>query len=119
MIKYVGHGVGSFLNVHEGPFGIGGGYNSQDPGLRENFFTSNGIDIHSQFTGTFFLSSKKNYQRRVLSFVIFVFMLFKQSQVIMKIMRLESDLKMLFVLKMSPLSIIFKTEDILVLRISL
>jgi len=36
-----GHGVGSFLNVHEGPFSIGGGYSSTDPGLRENFFTSN------------------------------------------------------------------------------
>lgn len=60
--KYVGHGVGSFLNVHEGPFGIGGGHNSQDPGLRENFFTSNGIKINfKQFTGIFSLSSRNNY----------------------------------------------------------
>ncbi|CAL8095305.1 unnamed protein product [Orchesella dallaii] len=36
-----GHGIGSFLNVHEGPFSLGSGHSSQDPGFRENFFTSN------------------------------------------------------------------------------
>ncbi|ODN05305.1 Xaa-Pro aminopeptidase 1 [Orchesella cincta] len=36
-----GHGVGSFLNVHEGPFSLGSGHSSLDPGFRENFFTSN------------------------------------------------------------------------------
>lgn len=42
IVTHQGHGIGSFLNVHEGPFSIGSGYNSLDPGLRENFITSNG-----------------------------------------------------------------------------
>lgn len=38
-----GHGIGHFLNVHEGPIGIGM-YRSMpdDPGLQENMFISNG-----------------------------------------------------------------------------
>lgn len=38
-----GHGIGSFLNVHEGPIGIGM-YREMpdDPGLQENMFVSNG-----------------------------------------------------------------------------
>lgn len=38
-----GHGIGHFLNVHEGPIGIGM-YRSMpdDPGLQENMFVSNG-----------------------------------------------------------------------------
>jgi len=36
-----GHGIGSFLNVHEGPQRIGSGYSQDDPGLQENMFTSN------------------------------------------------------------------------------
>lgn len=38
-----GHGIGHFLNVHEGPMGIGM-YRSMpdDPGLQENMFVSNG-----------------------------------------------------------------------------
>lgn len=38
-----GHGIGHFLNVHEGPIGIGM-YRAMpdDPGLQENMFVSNG-----------------------------------------------------------------------------
>lgn len=39
-----GHGIGHFLNVHEGPIGIGM-YRAMpdDPGLQENMFVSNGV----------------------------------------------------------------------------
>lgn len=39
-----GHGIGHFLNVHEGPIGIGM-YREMpdDPGLQENMFVSNGV----------------------------------------------------------------------------
>ncbi|XP_054726710.1 xaa-Pro aminopeptidase ApepP [Anastrepha obliqua] len=36
-----GHGVGSFLNVHEGPMGVGTRVMPDDPGLQENMFISN------------------------------------------------------------------------------
>lgn len=38
-----GHGIGHFLNVHEGPMGIGM-YSSKpdDPGLQANMFVSDG-----------------------------------------------------------------------------
>lgn len=36
-----GHGIGSFLNVHEGPMGIGTRAMPDDPGLQENMFLSN------------------------------------------------------------------------------
>lgn len=36
-----GHGVGSFLNVHEGPMGIGIRDYPDDPGLQVNMFVSN------------------------------------------------------------------------------
>lgn len=36
-----GHGIGSFLNVHEGPMGIGTRDYPDDPGLQENMFLSN------------------------------------------------------------------------------
>ncbi|XP_018494166.1 xaa-Pro aminopeptidase 1 [Galendromus occidentalis] len=35
-----GHGVGAYLNVHEGPFSISFKENPKDPGLREGMFTS-------------------------------------------------------------------------------
>lgn len=38
-----GHGVGHFLNVHEGPMGVSSiRINVDDPGLQENMFISNG-----------------------------------------------------------------------------
>lgn len=37
-----GHGIGSFLNVHEGPMGVGIRPMPDDPGLQENMFISNG-----------------------------------------------------------------------------
>jgi Xaa-Pro aminopeptidase len=36
-----GHGIGSFLNVHEGPFGVGTRDYPDDPGLQVNMFLSN------------------------------------------------------------------------------
>ncbi|XP_018796880.1 PREDICTED: xaa-Pro aminopeptidase 1 [Bactrocera latifrons] len=36
-----GHGIGSFLNVHEGPMGVGIRPMPDDPGLQENMFISN------------------------------------------------------------------------------
>ncbi|XP_021950156.1 xaa-Pro aminopeptidase ApepP isoform X2 [Folsomia candida] len=36
-----GHGIGAFLNIHEGPQGIGSGNRVEDPGLQENMITSN------------------------------------------------------------------------------
>ncbi|OXA57386.1 xaa-Pro aminopeptidase 1 [Folsomia candida] len=36
-----GHGVGSYLNVHEGPCSISFKHSVDDPGLRENMFLSN------------------------------------------------------------------------------
>ncbi|XP_067616242.1 xaa-Pro aminopeptidase ApepP isoform X1 [Eurosta solidaginis] len=36
-----GHGIGSFLNVHEGPMGVGIRSMPDDPGLQENMFISN------------------------------------------------------------------------------
>lgn len=36
-----GHGIGSFLNVHEGPMGIGTRDYPDDPGLQVNMFLSN------------------------------------------------------------------------------
>lgn len=36
-----GHGVGAYLNVHEGPIGIHYRYNTDDPGLRKGMFLSN------------------------------------------------------------------------------
>ena len=36
-----GHGVGSYLNVHEGPMGISYKYQSQDPGLVQGMILSN------------------------------------------------------------------------------
>ncbi|KAH1013221.1 hypothetical protein HUJ04_002241 [Dendroctonus ponderosae] len=36
-----GHGIGHYLNVHEGPMGISWRPNSQDPGLEANMFLSN------------------------------------------------------------------------------
>lgn len=36
-----GHGIGHFLNVHEGPMGIGVRPMPDDPGLQENMFLSN------------------------------------------------------------------------------
>lgn len=38
-----GHGVGAYLNVHEGPFSISFKENPKDPGLREGMFTSIGM----------------------------------------------------------------------------
>lgn len=39
-----GHGVGHFLNVHEGPMGVSSiRINVDDPGLQENMFISNGL----------------------------------------------------------------------------
>lgn len=45
-----GHGIGHFLNVHEGPMGIGM-YRAipDDPGLQENMFVSNGKSINIRF----------------------------------------------------------------------
>uniref|UniRef100_A0A1L8E2Y5 Putative xaa-pro aminopeptidase n=1 Tax=Nyssomyia neivai TaxID=330878 RepID=A0A1L8E2Y5_9DIPT len=36
-----GHGIGHFLNVHEGPMQIGFRVTADDPGLQENMFVSN------------------------------------------------------------------------------
>ena len=36
-----GHGVGSYLNVHEGPSGIANRFNPDDPGIVENMIFSN------------------------------------------------------------------------------
>lgn len=45
-----GHGIGHFLNVHEGPIGIGM-YRAMpdDPGLQENMFVSNGMSSLTTF----------------------------------------------------------------------
>lgn len=37
-----GHGVGMFLNVHEGPMGISWREYPDDPGLQEGMFLSDG-----------------------------------------------------------------------------
>lgn len=37
-----GHGIGHFLNVHEGPMGISYKAYADDPGLQANMFVSNG-----------------------------------------------------------------------------
>lgn len=37
-----GHGIGHFLNVHEGPMGISYRVMPDDPGLQQNMFVSNG-----------------------------------------------------------------------------
>ena len=37
-----GHGIGSYLNVHEGPIGISWRHYPDDPGLEEGMFLSNG-----------------------------------------------------------------------------
>lgn len=41
-IHGTGHGIGAYLNVHEGPHGITYRHLPDDPGLRENMFVSNG-----------------------------------------------------------------------------
>lgn len=38
-----GHGVGSYLNVHEEPIGISWKPHPDDPGLQPGMFLSNGI----------------------------------------------------------------------------
>lgn len=38
-----GHGIGSYLNVHEGPMGISWREIPNDPGLQPGMFLSNGI----------------------------------------------------------------------------
>lgn len=40
-IHGTGHGIGAYLNVHEGPHGISWRHLPDDPGLRENMFVSN------------------------------------------------------------------------------
>jgi Xaa-Pro aminopeptidase len=40
-IHGTGHGIGAYLNVHEGPHGISWRHMPDDPGLRENMFVSN------------------------------------------------------------------------------
>ena len=37
-----GHGIGMYLNVHEGPMGISWRVYPNDPGLQEGMFLSNG-----------------------------------------------------------------------------
>jgi len=37
-----GHGIGMYLNVHEGPMGISWKVFPNDPGLQEGMFISNG-----------------------------------------------------------------------------
>jgi len=37
-----GHGIGAYLNVHEGPQNIGNRHSAIDPGMRANMVTSNG-----------------------------------------------------------------------------
>lgn len=37
-----GHGIGSYLNVHEGPMGVSWRTYPDDPGLSEGMFLSNG-----------------------------------------------------------------------------
>ena len=37
-----GHGIGMYLNVHEGPMGISWKVYPDDPGLQEGMFLSNG-----------------------------------------------------------------------------
>lgn len=46
-----GHGIGMYLNVHEGPMGISWRQLPNDPGLQENMFLSNGqyYFIHFSF----------------------------------------------------------------------
>ena len=46
-----GHGIGHFLNVHEGPHRISYGYSVDDPGLQENMFTSNGNGLVQNLKG--------------------------------------------------------------------
>ena len=41
-IHGTGHGIGAYLNVHEGPQGISYRDMPDDPGLQENMFVSNG-----------------------------------------------------------------------------
>lgn len=38
-----GHGIGSYLNVHEGPMGVSWRAYPDDPGLGEGMFLSNGM----------------------------------------------------------------------------
>ena len=49
-----GHGVGSYLNVHEDPIGISWRPCPDDPGLEPNMFLSN---------GNYFLSRTKGHSR--------------------------------------------------------
>lgn len=37
-----GHGIGMYLNVHEGPMGVSWRVYPNDPGLQEGMFLSNG-----------------------------------------------------------------------------
>lgn len=50
-----GHGVGSFLNVHEGPMGISWRAMPDDPGLVPNMFLSNGKNIRLKNESTYYL----------------------------------------------------------------
>jgi Xaa-Pro aminopeptidase len=43
-----GHGVGSYLNVHEEPIGISWKPHPDDPGLQPGMFLSNGISIKNR-----------------------------------------------------------------------
>ena len=44
-IHGTGHGIGAYLNVHEGPHGISYRDVPDDPGLREDMFVSNGLSF--------------------------------------------------------------------------
>jgi len=43
-----GHGIGAYLNVHEGPMGISWREIPNDPGLQPGMFLSNGNFLHKK-----------------------------------------------------------------------
>lgn len=51
-----GHGIGAFLNVHEGPMGISWREYPDDPGLQEGMFLSNGKWCSLENEAFFFIS---------------------------------------------------------------
>ena len=73
-----GHGVGAFLNVHEGPQGISYRTNAHEEGLRENMILSNepGYYESGQFSCWRFDSRRELFFEDSLLFLTCLFSLF-------------------------------------------
>lgn len=92
------HGIGHYLNVHEGPIGITWRPVPDDPGLQQGMFLSNGSFI--SVTGALY-SKFKTHLYFTLSF---------QSLDIIKETSLEFDSKILFALYLLNLNTEWRTE---------